>query len=157
MTQQNTDQGQEQKPDIPEPEAPRISFEDACALLKRHGRLVSEDDLELVVLVTLHNEFMRLTHKNLKEHRNLSEEQDKKHQAALKEIMNLSVEKMRKAIAAEKDAFSAAVRNVALENVTALISQHQKDMAEHRQTVRFCTFMCCACLGLIIFIFMRWL
>lgn len=157
MTQQNTDQGQEQKPDIPEPEAPHISFEDACALLKRHGRLVSEDDLELVVLVTLHNEFMRLTHENLTAHRNLSEEQDKKHQAALKEIMNLSVEKMRKAIAAEKDAFSAAVRNVALENVTALISQHQKDMAEHRQTVRLCTFMCCACLVLIIFIFMRWL
>lgn len=157
MTQQNTDQGQEQKPDIPEPEAPHISFEDACALLKRHGRLVSEDDLELVVLVTLHNEFMRLTHENLTAHRNLSEEQDKKHQAAITEIMKRSVEDVRKSVAGEREAFTSAVRAVALENVTALISQHQKDMAEHRQTVRLCTFMCCACLVLIIFIFMRWL
>ena len=158
MTQEQhteTDQARENAPAMPE--APNISFEDACALLKRHGRLVSEDDLELVVLVTLHNEFMRLTHEDLTAHRKSGEEQNRKHQTALTEIMKRSVEEVRKSVAAEKDAFISAVRSAALENITALISRHQKDMAEHRQAVRFCTFLCCACLGLTVLAFMRWL
>ncbi len=139
------------------PDAPNLSYEDACALVKRNGRLISEDDLELVVLVTLHNEFMRLTHENLQAHQALAEERDTKHRAAMTEIMKRAVEDLRKSMAAEKDAFTSAVRSVGLENVTALISQHQRDMAEHRQTVRFCTFLCCACLGLTLLVFMRWL
>ena len=123
------------------PEAPNLSYEDACALVKRNGRLISEDDIELVVLVTLHNEIMRLTHENLQAHQRLAEEGNKKD--------------LRKGVAAEKDAFTSAVRSVALENVTALISQHQKDMAEHRQTIRVCTFLCCACLALTVFLFLR--
>lgn len=137
--------------------APRLSFEDACGLLKRQGRLISEDDIELVVLVTLHNEFLRLSHESMETHQQTIHEQQEKHQKAMTEIMKHAVEDVRKAIASEKEAFARSVREVGLENITALISQHQKDMAEHRQTIRFCTFSCCACLALMIFIFMRWL
>ena len=137
------------------PEAPNLSYEDACALVKRNGRLISEDDIELVVLVTLHNEIMRLTHENLQAHQRLAEEGNKKHRAAMTEIMKRAADDLRKGVAVEKDAFTSAVRSVALENVTALISQHQKDMAEHRQTIRVCTFLCCACLALTVFLFLR--
>ena len=137
------------------PEAPNLSYEDACALVKRSARLISDDDIELVVLVTLHNEFMRLTHDDLQAHRTLAEERDTKHRAAMTEIMKRAADDLRKGVAAEKDAFTSTVRSVALENVTALISQHQKDMAEHRQTIRVCTFLCCACLALTVFLFLR--
>lgn len=144
-------------PNLTLPEAPQLTYEEACALLKRHGRLISEDDVELVVLVTLHNEFMRLVHERLAVADAGMVERNTKHQAAITEIMKRSVDEMRKGMAAERDAFASAMRSVALENVTALISQHQQDMAEHRQTVRFCTFLCCACLAVMVFILMRWL
>lgn len=144
-------------PEQPLPEAPQLTYEQACALLKGHGRLISEDDVELVVLVTLHNEFMRLMHERLAISETTTAEHHAKHQAAMTEIMKSAVENIRKSMAAEKDAFAKAVREVGLENVVALVSQHQKDMAEHRQSVRFCTFLSCACLALTVFIFMRWL
>lgn len=120
--------------------APSLSFEDACALLKRQGRLISADDIELVVLVALNNEFMRLQFET-------SDEQLQRHNRAITQIMSSSVKSMKAAMAEEKAAFASAVRSVALENVTVLISQHQKDMAIHAETIRQASRLALGALG----------
>lgn len=95
-----------------------VSFEEAQAILRQHGLRVSESDVEVVMLVALHGAFHHQTQKLLD-----------RHNAVLTTVMGKSVQTLHESLERAQMDFASAVRSVALENVTALISQHQKDMA----------------------------
>lgn len=107
-----------------------LSLQEAKSLiLEQHKINVSEDD-PVMMVVTLHEAF-------LKDQSALLE----KHNQALTLAMSGVVETFRQELSTETESFRTVVKSVALEHMTALVSQHQTNMAAHAQTVKFWTLL----------------